>query len=414
MSENTSANRLAWATLLLLGALWVVHALMSLRFRLATALEPAALGYLVVTIGMLATLMLFILLAGAFRRELTSLAPRVVWVASTLVTLLVAFGTLARYRLMQTHAVSSDYGDMLPLIASACDALLNGSFPYTAHHVPWELPLTFPPGLWLPYLPFHAVGIELRWTGLLAVVALMALPLALRAAKGSTPTLATALGLLPLAIAPAWVDFTIQGHTQILWLWTALFALFIVLERPRVAALFLGILLASRQTMLVAVLPFALWVLHTRGWREWIPCALAGGLPLALLIGPFALVDADAVLFEPLRHYGRLAEYERMRGSTGYLAETLGFAYLFNSLSIHGLLAPIRVAIMAGMGAVAWRFARTPAGLLVLLGIGGFLFNAFTPIPWFYIYAPSFVLLAFSLAATSRPAQAPERPLDTP
>ncbi len=64
-------------------------------------------------------------------------------------------------------------GDMLPLIQQALDNLLRGHSPYTTYSMPWELPLTYFPLTWLAYLPATVVGLDIRWTNVVAECAIL-------------------------------------------------------------------------------------------------------------------------------------------------------------------------------------------------------------------------------------------------
>ena len=57
-------------------------------------------------------------------------------------------------------------GDMLPLVQSACDRFLSGLDPYAVHQmqIDSQVPLTYPPGLWLTFLPARMLGVDIRWT----------------------------------------------------------------------------------------------------------------------------------------------------------------------------------------------------------------------------------------------------------
>jgi len=78
-------------------------------------------------------------------------------------------------RLIHFSRFSIDVGgDMLPLTRSALDSFLAGRSPYNYHHVPDLLPLTYYPLTWLAYLPAYLLHIDLRWTNLVAELAIPA------------------------------------------------------------------------------------------------------------------------------------------------------------------------------------------------------------------------------------------------
>ena len=92
------------------------------------------------------------------------------------------FGTLLRIVSYHTITLSTG-GDMLPLVSAALQKFESGKSPYTTLYVPWPLPLTYPPLSFIPYLPFHYLGIDIRVTNLLAGLLLLG-PILLIATAG--------------------------------------------------------------------------------------------------------------------------------------------------------------------------------------------------------------------------------------
>lgn len=385
-------------------ALTGMHLLPVLRFRVASWFDNPADGFAWIGVGLLICLILF---AGglwqSYRRRLT-IGPGsqtgLVAGWAILVILLVA-GSWIRIRLLLRYPVDSAYGDMLPLIVSASQMLLTRQFPYVIHSVPWDLPLTFMPGLWLPNVPFVWAGIDPRWLGIIAIWG-AGLSLYRVVHRGDWYVRMTGLFIVaPFVLAPAWVDFTIQGHTQLLWLYVALYSAFALRSNYRWAACMLGLLVVSRQTFVLLVPPAVIWIYVHCSRRDFIICALCFLTPVLFLIIPFVSVNADAVLLEPLRHYRELATYELWRADEGYLAQTPGLTYALHRMGAGLLLSWLPWAVLLFTWGGTWFYARRPVGLLAGSGIGLFAMNLITPIPWYYIFAPPMVMMGFALVGAT-------------
>ncbi|HZG66773.1 MAG TPA: hypothetical protein VEZ12_08520, partial [Herpetosiphonaceae bacterium] len=87
----------------------------------------------------------------------------------------VAFALGMAIRLSHVKVIPLDptRGDMLPLVQQALDNLLRGRSPYTTYSMPWELPLTYLPLTWLAYLPATLLGLDMRWTNVVAECAIL-------------------------------------------------------------------------------------------------------------------------------------------------------------------------------------------------------------------------------------------------
>src|SRR5437016_11087273 len=102
--------------------------------------------------------------------------PRSALVGS--VTVLIAVAALAdawlRVRRIARSPINVTQGDMLPLLQAAVRTFAAGANPYCAYHVPWEIHLTYYPGLWLAYLPAELLHVDYRYVGVAAIVGVAA------------------------------------------------------------------------------------------------------------------------------------------------------------------------------------------------------------------------------------------------
>ena len=368
----------------------------SLPYRISILFPQTWHGYVALTL-FLAALTLFYLFAPPPKSSPHALDKRIAYPLSLI---LIGLAGILRLHWMRAYPIDAQYGDMLPLIDQAGRHFLSGHFPYTEYHVPWPLPLTFFPMLWISYLPTLLLNLDLRWTGL--VCTLLLIPLLLHRRP------AALLPVLLFAILPVFTFFTVNGHTQPYWLYLCAFGYALTRRNPLASAVFLGLTLASRQTALILVPFAALAWYRSHGLRPaGIALCISGTVTAALCL-PFFLINPHAFLLEPLHHYRELAEaYRQGTGDPARLLETLGFANLFSVLSLTHLLGPARILILLlGIGGCA-RVARTPADHIAWMAATGMLFTFFTPIPWLYAYYPWWLLGILALPVTSEPDPLP-------
>lgn len=215
----------------------------------------------------------FTSILGKLRRNVVSLGILLLAILMTLCGIIIRW-----YYMRQTH-ISPDVADMLPLIQQACDTFASGSNPYEkVYEMPWELPLTFWPGMWLPYFPFRQAGVDIRWLHLcvIAVIGVFFFGQMLRSkllvnGRHRRGLLAGGTGLFLLLFSSEPVFFTSIGHTAPQWAWTVLLATAILSRRPYVTAIALGILLSSRQTTVVLVPLVIIYCTRHRVvyWEHW-------------------------------------------------------------------------------------------------------------------------------------------------
>ena len=364
-------------SLLLLGMALVF----SVPYRISLMVQPTWLAYILLT-GILTVLFAGFLLPSCFERS----RLKALWPGEVLVLFLAA---LPRIYWISKYPVESKYGDMLPLIQMACERFLSGEFPYAYYKVPWPLPLTFFPGLWVSYLPTAFSGIDPRWIGLLSTLGCVFLMLKSIRSYWQYGV------ILAFCLLPVFSFFTVNGHTQPFWLMLCAFAFCYIRGLHFFAALCLGLAFATRQTAVI-LFPFAVlgwW--RELGFKQSIRPVFITGAVTGFICLPFFLIDPDAFLLEPLRHYEELAQaYRDGAGDPTRLLETFGFANLLHLVGASPLLGwgRLGVCLLGFIG--CFRFARTPDDYIRWMAVTGLFFTLFTPIPWIYAYFP-FWLLAF-------------------
>ena len=174
-----------WIYILVL--LIVMHILLDGRYRIVSLFPTRVAGFAAIASAYLAISLLllssvprflsrhFCLLDIWVRQRLSLLLKgrprRNILIAGTLVIFMIAAGCYLRWLFIQSIPIAPIYADMLPLIQEVCETLIAGNNPYTrSYFMPWEIPLTYWPGLWMPYLITHVPGIDSRWIYLGVVV----------------------------------------------------------------------------------------------------------------------------------------------------------------------------------------------------------------------------------------------------
>jgi hypothetical protein len=174
--------------LVLLGAL---HVMLDARYRLVSLFPSRPIGF-----AFLAATYLTIafLLPARFPTSLALFSKLEEWAdactsffllrkrwtrltsACLIVVLMTLGGCLVRWIYIARTPITATIADMLPLVQAACVRLASGTNPYgSAYAMPWELPLTLWPGLWLPYMVPHSLALDLRWVHIAVVVCLATL-----------------------------------------------------------------------------------------------------------------------------------------------------------------------------------------------------------------------------------------------
>ncbi len=295
-------------------------------------------------------------------------------------------GVLLRYHGIENHMLFSLHRDMLPLVQYACGSAIEGRNPYDliywANH---DLPLTYLPVMWMSYLPAAWLGIDIRWTSVLATVLIAVMVMRwgtrgdpyggiLGRASSAGDLLRRAGGLfLPsagetggqvafgtiaaaLLLQPEVLWNSLFGEPIVYWFWLVLFLSCVRSGSRTGAAVTLGILLATRH-FAVLLVPFAaLWlVLHGRDVKRGVLLACTACAIGCAIVVPFFRGNPDAFLYgtvDWLLAYGA-AHRDWWDGQ-------IGFIQFFYAGGREALLPWLQAAGAAtGLGAAAFLALRT-------------------------------------------------------
>ncbi len=310
------------------------------------------------------------------------------------------------YRLVEMWHVSiSTAGtDMLPLTLAALDKFFAGHSPYTTHFVPWALPLTYLPLTWLAYAPAFLLGLDIRWTNIVAEVALLgaALFVARHAGGGGRRRAASATLLLWawFFLSPAVRHWDMVTTAPIGWAAIAWTLALIASGRHRAAAVVLG--LTAGTTLLIGpivpLIAFCWWReagVRTVVGRGVLAAVVAGVVLLPFFLwapGPF--LDGTILWFNDLDRMprGTWQDFRTWAGITG-------FSGLFWARGWEGWLKPIQGALVA-LVSVLYAVRGASRADLTRHVVGAYLlFTLFNPVLWPYLYNPALVAALLAVAA---------------
>lgn len=297
------------------------------------------------------------------------------------------------------------WGDQLPLVRGAVQAALHGQTPYRIHHFPgWDLPLPYLPVTWLLYLPAYALGVDIRLTNLLCELAVGAIlfALSLRAPRRRLSTWVPLLWACTFLGAQQ-VHWSLCCEMPVFFLFEAAILVLTLDERPRAAAVVLGLGLAgSPLTNLLA--PFvALYWLRRYGWLRTLRLLVLAGLLVAVLLTPFLWADARTFYFGvfELHNNNNLAPLDGWRFARRW-AYQIGFAGLFWQLGWQDVLKPIQAVLMTGLLVRYVRRGATAAALLPSVSLALVVFVCLNPIIWSYLYWPGALAALLAMAYVPR------------
>ena len=315
--------------------------------------------------------------------------------------------------------------DVIPVHAEAFAAVSRGRSPYLitfaniyradeAFYAPGMrqgqrvlFGFPYPPLSLLLAWPGHAVLGDLRYSEVLAVVAAAALIIAM----------ADGVGLLcaaALLLAPRLVFQLEQGWTEPFPIVMLALTVATALRRPTLAWLPLGLLIASKQHMVLGLLFAPMLMPSGLGTRDsglgnresgvgrWVEVArfmLKAVGVAAVVTVPLALLDADAfwrsVVLLQLREPFRL-------DSLSFTREMLQFGI---RLDKQGAMAVSLTAGLIGIALSWWRAPRTPAGFAASLGVTCFLLTAFGKKAFlnYYFMVVAFLLVAIAASSSRTP-----------
>jgi len=212
--------------------------------------------------------------------------------------------------------------DMVPLIYSAVETFLAGGNPYAFHQMQTnsEVPLTYPPGLWLAHVPPFLLDIDIRWTGWVSdAIVILAIGYA---ALRWTPRVfgPVFLALTAYTFSPVMHWAGIYGEPHFDWAVIALLFVAVMSRRPNWAKAAYGVALLTRPFNVLFAPFICLWLWHQFGARAALRSLLISGLIAAVVYVPFVAPDPSIFYVGTVRwllEYGPIHEHW-FRGTLGF------------------------------------------------------------------------------------------------
>ena len=318
------------------------------------------------------------------------------------VILVTISGCLIRYYLILTIPLLPEISDMLPLIQKAGDVFLQGGNPYQIYYFSYPLPLTFWPGLWMPYLPATLLNFDPRWIGLFfwILISILLITFSLKKYKENHHNhllLLSGISIFTLQFSYHLLGFHAFGHTFPLWFMMTLMVIALLDKRNLLSAFCLGFLLSTRQTSLILIpIVFAYWV-SKNSLANSIKYLLIAILSFSIISLPFYVSTPEQFLQTPIQHYKKLGEYFVHLGKQGKAIETIGFSYLIQKywgVNILNYLSYLSVLLISLFSFIVY---KNPKQIAIWMSISMIFFSFFTPIPWTYEYYPPMIMMTLAL-----------------
>lgn len=232
------------------------------------------------------------------------------WIVEGLVLVVVVAALGMRVQRVLTDPISVQHADMLPLVLRGLEALEAGRNPYLGGFDVGNgntYPAYYLPGLWLPYLPFHVLGWDIRWMNVLAHAVLYGVLWALFRRRRHYYHSYTATGLLLLVLiglhgfSKKEIAFVADVHTAGFSTFLTLFFWCVSQRWWRAVGIVTALLILSRELAVLFTLPIAFYGLKYE--RKPFLRALAGTVGVGLLLTVPFIILSPAHFFSALVIY---------------------------------------------------------------------------------------------------------------
>jgi hypothetical protein len=293
--------------------------------------------------------------------------------------------------------------DMLPVIKWADEQFLIGNNPYFEDYTHVTIgPFYYLPVQWLFYLPLVAAGMDQRVLNVAAVLAVIGLYFLV---FGKSRDRIAYLGILVgIAASRPGTEMVFQGHVWPFWLLLSVYAGLVLHGRHMAAAVVLGVLLATSQTMLLVLALSAAYYLRELGLRRAVMIGLVNLIVYLAIVVPFTRWGID---FFVQNYYAlpKLAGEYSERTFQNAVTQ-ISLLNLTTTLGVKELRAPLQLAaVLAGMALLLWRRIPGPRYFLVISGLCFLWAIGLNVQVWKYYYVPGLLLVFWGLAC---PRAAPE------
>jgi Gpi18-like mannosyltransferase len=164
-----------------------------------------------------------------------------------------------------------EYPDMLSLVSGACNAFIKGHNPYLCTYSTstgyTNVPLTYFPLLWLPYVPFKFIGMDIRWSNIFSDIGIFLTFNALISKIKPKALLRDYFLLSLIMVLPFMVYATIFFQVSFYLLLICLYVFFIIQGKYIFSTIFIAASFLARQYVII-ILPFyIIFLIKRKGLR---------------------------------------------------------------------------------------------------------------------------------------------------
>jgi hypothetical protein len=303
--------------------------------------------------------------------------------------------------------------DMLFAIQEAARALLSGHNPYGLMYS-WGEGISFPlcyfPLYWLPFAPFEAVGLDIRWLNVLAQVGFVAL--LLRVVRGRWNDTRVLLFLTGFALIPDLVFSVVYRQASIYWLEIALFVVAVARQRWRAAGLLVTVLVSTQIPAFVLLFIYLLYLWKRRGLRAAVLQGLFSVAFLALTLAPFLTVGLPQFKYAIFDYFADAAQ----RQPWGNTLHGLSIAAIPKMLGLGKLMNVVQGLAVLGVGAIYFRRKDESFGAFLRASIAAYgIFLWLSTFVYIYYWFPVVVMASLLfMIELAEPAAAPSEPAAAP
>jgi hypothetical protein len=295
-------------------------------------------------------------------------------------------------------------GDMLNLIVGGVDRALSGTNPYVDLRVPDSepveysaRPLTYPPLMWLAYLPFRALGWDIRWMTVLSLPATFwLLARAVRGRSGRRVSYTLTAVVAGLAAMPLILVRATSIQTPVWWVLLLLLCDALARrERPWVVGVILGLIGLTRESAIVLAPTIAALVVRLGGRRALIPFVGAAVGVVAAGVVPFLVADHRAFVSSVSYNAAYAGRFELAQGIP---LTHIGFGGWLLRAGWGSVASLVQLAAALGAAWYVGKRARSLSEAMVVAGATYFAFVACNAVIHEYYYVPSLLLVGLGLS----------------
>ena len=277
--------------------------------------------------------------------------------------------------------------DMLPLIQAAGEKFLSGGIPYGLHSIPHQVPLTYLPGMWLAFMPAVALGFDVRFVNMIAVLSSIAVVYAV--AREEQKTYITLFCGLFLMIP--YLQYRHEIYMGILWLSLSLVLFFHIKKKPILACAFVAVSMSVSQFSWVLAPVLFISVLKEYGAKIAALGLGASAVVACSIVLPFWIQSPDSF------YHGVFGHWEE-----GFNATTANLSYFTSRLLSLDSLKYVQIILLFLIYAIAIKNNHFPQKTYQIMTVSLLFFLLLNPLIWVYFYLTIFLLMLFDTVYSTR------------